>query len=152
MVFFWRQPRKRADDVLLQQMLERTSCLKEYKYSPTESGRCCVVLVCLAIFCWHWFSLTTLGGIGTPYHSLLVIVCHDFIEKNTPKNFCWCSSAFLPLQRSWANWTDLWFFQTDLLWLIHKWCLWVLPLLIRKWYLWMDQVATNLCEPNILTM
>jgi hypothetical protein len=26
-----------------------------------------------------------LGGIGTPCHSLLVIICHDFIERNSPK-------------------------------------------------------------------
>lgn len=25
------------------------------------------------------------GGIGMPYPSLLVIICHDFIEKNVPK-------------------------------------------------------------------
>ena len=44
--------------------------------------------------CWsslmtllHWFTLL----------SLLIIACHDFIERNTPKNFSWCSGCFLPL-------------------------------------------------------
>jgi hypothetical protein len=26
-----------------------------------------------------------LGGIGSPYHSLLVIMCHDFIERREKK-------------------------------------------------------------------
>ena len=26
-----------------------------------------------------------LDGIGMPYHCLLVIICHDSIERNTPK-------------------------------------------------------------------
>jgi hypothetical protein len=30
-----------------------------------------------------------LDGIGIPCHSLVVIVCHDFIERNAPKNFWW---------------------------------------------------------------
>jgi hypothetical protein len=38
-----------------------------------------------------------LCGIGLPYNSLLVIVYHDLVEKNKPKNFWWYSSSFLLL-------------------------------------------------------
>lgn len=52
------------------------------------------------------FSLTSLGGIGMPYHSL-VIICHDFIQRNAPKNFWWYSDGFLPLPRIRADWQSL---------------------------------------------
>jgi hypothetical protein len=58
-----------ACDVLLEQTLERTHDVwKGYKYNPTDK----------------W---TTLCGIGSPCHSLLVIVFHGFIKRNAPKNF-----------------------------------------------------------------
>lgn len=70
---------------------------------------CCMVLVRLSVLwwsslgfadaglCWCWSLLTRLYGIGLPCHTLLVIVCHDFIERNTPKNLWWRCSGFLPL-------------------------------------------------------
>jgi hypothetical protein len=48
-----------------------------------------------------------LGGIGMPYHSLLVMVCFDFIERNAPKNLLWYSSGFLPFLLTWTNWQSL---------------------------------------------
>lgn len=51
-----------------------------------------------------------LCGIGPPCHSLLVIVCHDFIEKNATKvtNFCrWFSVCFLSLPPTMADWQSL---------------------------------------------
>jgi hypothetical protein len=50
---------------------------------------------------------TMLCGIGTPYHSLLVIICLDFIERNAPKNFWWSSCGFLLLQMTRADWQNL---------------------------------------------
>ena len=41
-VFFWKQPGKRACDVWLEWMLERICGMwKGYKYNPTDSGQCC---------------------------------------------------------------------------------------------------------------
>jgi hypothetical protein len=45
-----------------------------------------------------------LDGIGMPCHSLLAIVCHDFIERNAPKNFRWYSESILPLPWTQADW------------------------------------------------
>ena len=36
---------------------------------------------------WYWFTLP----------SLLIIICHDFVERNAPKNFWWYFRGFLPL-------------------------------------------------------
>jgi hypothetical protein len=73
MVLFWKLPGKKAWDVLLEQMLERTRDVWEgYKDNPTDS----------------WLMLS---GIGSPCHSLLIV------EKNVPKNFWWCSRGFLLL-------------------------------------------------------
>jgi hypothetical protein len=90
--FFWRQPRKRASDVLLKQILERTHDVKKYiniaqwavdntgwHWSPLHS-----LLVSIGL-CWCWSSLMMLGGIGIPYHSLLVTICHDSIEEKSTK-------------------------------------------------------------------
>jgi hypothetical protein len=89
MVFSWRQPGKRTCNVFLEEMPEKTHDVwKAYKYSQTHSGKCWMILVHIAMveLRRHWSSLT-LDGIGTPYYSLLVIVCLDFIERNAPKNF-----------------------------------------------------------------
>ena len=52
--FFWKQPGKRACDVLLEWMLERTHDVwKGYKYNPRDSGRHCVALVCHAFIADH---------------------------------------------------------------------------------------------------
>ena len=45
-----------------------------------------------------------MDGIGTSCHSLMVILCHDFIERNALKHFWWCSGGFLQLPQTWANW------------------------------------------------
>ena len=55
-------------------------------------------------FCW---SLVTLCYCF-PLPSSLIIICRDFIERNTPKNFWWCSSVvFLRLLQIHANWQSL---------------------------------------------
>ena len=65
-----------------------------------------------------------LDDTGTPYHSLLVIVHHDFIERNAPKS----SGGFLPFQCE-SDWQSLMVSSglTCLPLLIHEWCLWDLP-------------------------
>jgi hypothetical protein len=40
---------------------------------------------------WYWYALPFFAG-----H------CHDFIEKNAPKKFWWCSGSFLLLLRTQA--------------------------------------------------
>jgi hypothetical protein len=52
----------------------------------------------------HKRQWMTLDGIGMPYYCLLVIVCWDFIERNTPKHFQWCAGRFLLLLRTRADW------------------------------------------------
>jgi hypothetical protein len=64
-----------------------------------------------------------LGGIGTPYHSLQIIVCCDFIERNEPKIllevFWWLLAASMDL----GNLQSLTVSSGFLLLLIHGWCL-----------------------------
>lgn len=43
---------------------------------------------------WHWLALL----------SSLIIACHDFTERNTPKNFWQCSGCFSPPQWTHADW------------------------------------------------
>ena len=58
-VLFWKQPGKRPCDVFLEQILERSRDIwKGYKYNPTDSGRHCMVLFCLATLCWSSFVMT----------------------------------------------------------------------------------------------
>jgi hypothetical protein len=68
---------------------------------------------------WYWLTLPLFTGhssalltlvlannvvdISSPCHSLLVILCPDFVEKNKPKNLWWCSGGFLPLPWTQAN-------------------------------------------------
>ena len=81
--FFWKQPGKRACDVFLECMLERTHDVwKGFNYNPTDGGQCGVgTPYHLAGQPWALLMLvlTTLYGIGLPCPSLLVIVCHDFL-------------------------------------------------------------------------
>ena len=46
----------------------------------------------------------TVDGIGMSCHFLMAIVCHDFIERNAPKNFRWYSESILPLPWTQADW------------------------------------------------
>jgi hypothetical protein len=48
-----------------------------------------------------------LCGIDTSYQSLLVIICHDYIERNTPKIFWCCSGGFLTFTQTQVNWQSL---------------------------------------------
>jgi hypothetical protein len=69
--------------------------------------------------CWSCFSLMLLCGIGSPCYSLLVIVCCDFIERNTIQELLEDSCCFSGLgdwQRlvssgsnyhCWFEWTKL---------------------------------------------
>ena len=87
MMFLGGQPGKRTCDVLLEQMLERTRDVwKKYKYSPIDSGHHSgISMPChtLPVFATHcWALLRMLDVIGMPYHPLLVIICHDFIEMH----------------------------------------------------------------------
>ena len=45
-----------------------------------------------------------LCGIGSPCLLLLMFICHDFVERNAPKNFWRCPGFFLLLQRTCADW------------------------------------------------
>lgn len=71
---------------------EHIRSLKVNTYNPTDS--------------------VILRGIGSPCHFLLIIVCHDFVESNAPKNSLSCKFRW-PLATS----TD-----SDVL-LICEWCL-----------------------------
>jgi hypothetical protein len=85
MVFFWKLTGKRACDILLDQTLERTCDVWEgYQFNLTESGQCCVALVCLGTFCWSLLTLFFFDGAVALAHLTFFA---DFIEKNTPKNF-----------------------------------------------------------------
>jgi hypothetical protein len=42
-----------------------------------------------------------------PYHSLLIIIYSDFIERNAPKNLWWCSNRLLLLLQTQADWQSL---------------------------------------------
>jgi hypothetical protein len=58
-----------------------------------------------------WSSLEMFCGIGSPCHSLLVIVCHGFIKKNITKEllviFFFFFGVFLLLPQTLANWQSL---------------------------------------------
>jgi hypothetical protein len=67
---------------------------------------------------WYWYVLVfftghrcallmMLYGIGSPCHSLLVFICHDFLDRNGSKNLYWYSGGFLPLLWTQANWQSL---------------------------------------------
>jgi hypothetical protein len=65
---------------LLEQILGRIHDVRnEYKYNTTDS--------------WHWLALL----------SFLIFACHNFIERNAPKKFWWCSGCLLPLWETHAN-------------------------------------------------
>ena len=106
---------------------EDTWCLKAYQYNPTDSaqssgiGLPCDFLLVFVGLCWcssslvtlwHWFMLP----------SALTIICHDFIERNAPKNF-WYSSGFLELPQTRVIRRALWFYWIELPLLICEWCL-----------------------------
>jgi hypothetical protein len=67
----------------------------------------------LAFFAGHCWALLILvftewlGGIGMSHNSLLVIICHDFIERNAQKYFWRCSGSFLVLLWTQADWQSL---------------------------------------------
>jgi hypothetical protein len=42
-------------------------------------------------------------GIGMSYHCLLVIICGVSIDRNSPKNFWWCSGSLLMNWQSAVN-------------------------------------------------
>ena len=58
---------------------------------------------------WHWFAVP----------SLLNSICHDFVERNIPKQFSWYSSCLLPCPLTQADWEPRGFFWINLL-LIHE--------------------------------
>lgn len=109
-VFFWKKPGKRTCDILLELMLESTYDIwRGYEYDPTDSGWCCMLLVCILLY-WLGFADAVLPWwccMLLVHHSLLAIVCHGFMERNSSKNFCSCSSSFLMLSQTWANWQSL---------------------------------------------
>ena len=64
MVFFWKLPRERACDVLLEWMLERTHDVwKEYKCNSQTVGDTV----------WHWFTLPLFIGLCWALLMLLFI-------------------------------------------------------------------------------
>jgi hypothetical protein len=68
----------------------------------------------------------------------MIILCHELVERNTLKNFWWCSDDFLPTPWTQANWQE----SQD--------CFWIkLPLLTHELCLLGDQTTrANLCELN----
>ena len=53
-------------------------------------------LLCFASLCWQGFDL------GSHHILLIIFVCHNFVEINSPKKFWWCSSGFLLLPQIWT--------------------------------------------------
>ena len=45
---------------------------------------------------WHWLALPS-----------LLIICHEFVERNEPKNFWCCSGSFFLLLQTQADWYNL---------------------------------------------
>jgi hypothetical protein len=86
------------------------------------------LLATLLIFvglCWCWSSLAMLCGISSPCWSLLVIVCCDFIERNTPKNFWWNAGGLGRIDKVLSVfWVKL------LCWLMNSICKWTEPKLL----------------------
>ena len=103
--------------------------------------------------CWCWSLLMMLCGIGSPCHSLWVIVCRSFIERNTLKNFWWCSWRFYSLLQTWEKLTvssgSNWYcwFPTGVadLWMVFasgsRYCC---------WFVWTDLLISWQCRLNIL--
>lgn len=68
---------------------------------------------------WYWFTLPLFAGLCWAllmlilndnivwywFTSLLATICHNFLEKSTPKNYC--SRSFFPLPWTWADWKSL---------------------------------------------
>ena len=96
---------------LLKQMLERKSSVwKLYKYNPTDSGWCCVVLFSMLLeyflvlpwLSWYWSSVMMLYIIMfLCLHCLLLFV--KTVGRNVWKNFWWHSGSFLLILWTWAN-------------------------------------------------
>ena len=82
----------------------------KYKYNPTDSGQCCVVLVHLATLCWLslgfaearlcWWCCVILVHLAID-HSLMWL-CR---VKHTKEIVVFWH--FLPLLQSWTNWQSL---------------------------------------------
>ena len=135
--FFWKLPGKRACGVLLEWMLQRTlDVWKGLKHHLKVDN--IVALVCLGVLlvfdglCWCWSSLMMLWHWFT-LPSSLIIICHDFIERNTPKNVWWYSGGFLLLLKTWADCQSLLasFGSNFHCWCMNGICEWIkLPLLI----------------------
>jgi hypothetical protein len=69
-----------------------------------------LVLVHSAMLCW--FSL--------------IFTCHNFIERNMPKNISWCSGCCLPPPRTHADSSEpQGFLWVKLLLLVCVWCCWL---------------------------
>ena len=86
--------------------LERTwDVCKEYKYSHGTLWHWFILLAFVGLHwkwpllttLWHWFALL----------SSLIFAWPDFIERNAPKNFWWCSGCFLLLWWTRADWQSL---------------------------------------------
>ena len=74
---------------------------------------------------WYWFTLPLFFGLHWALlmlvfadnavqqwftqSALLIIACHDFINRNAPKYFQQFSRGFLPLPWTQADWQSLWF-------------------------------------------
>ena len=90
MVFFWKQPGKEACNALLEWMLQTTHDVgKAINITQQTVADALWYWYALPFFAGHHWALLmlvftdTLYDIGLLCHSLLVIVCHDFIEKCT---------------------------------------------------------------------
>lgn len=94
MVFFWKLPGKGTCDVLLEWM---PLCALVTSYHS---------LLVIFGLCWSWSSLTMLHGIGSPCHSLLVIVCRDWClgsRRVEGKRRAWCQSPGVPFGILWPS-------------------------------------------------
>lgn len=83
----------------------------------TGIGSACHSLLGFVGLCWRWSLITTLWHWFTLPLSPIIICC-DFVEKNSPKNFSWYSGSFLLLLQTQPSWQSLQFSSGS------NWCCW----------------------------
>lgn len=97
-IVFWNLPGERACNVSLDWTLKRTyDVWKVCKYNSTHSEQYSGISSGSQGFiwlCWSWSFLTVLLH-WFNFLSSMIFACHNFRERNTPTNFCWCCGCFL---------------------------------------------------------
>jgi hypothetical protein len=98
-------------------------CLREYAMFGKDRNRMQHRVYCDV---WYWF----------PWHSLLIIICHDFVERNqrSSSNVLKASCHFC---RLWTIERALWFLL-DQTGIADSWMMFVSRLSYHCWFLWIE--------------